>query len=248
MMGAFMVNRQTPLIIILILSLLLMITTREARSQDAPPGGTKIGGRGFFSMGTGMLKTDDLDGTLQAAGYPVFNEGYYLIGGEGYLMINRWVIGGEGHGIIGDEISEGIITGSLSGGQGFLTVGHTVFSNNRFKIYPKGGVGLGGLSMQLTGDLPPALSDMLDDPAEDTELSKSHALMKLGMNFAFLINLSSGEFGAGGFAIGLEAGYQFTFNESDWQIEEIDIQNGPDLNMTGPYIKLKIGGGGFGYR
>ena len=47
-----------------------------------------------------------------------------------------------------------------------------------------------------------------------------------------------------GMAFGLRIGYTFSPIKGDWKLEDNDVSGGPDIGVTGPYLKLMIGGGG----
>ena len=59
------------------------------------------GGEGYFMMGVQKINIKNLNTILQQYNYPALDENYTSIGGSGYGIVNNFVIGGEGHGLIG---------------------------------------------------------------------------------------------------------------------------------------------------
>ena len=54
------------------------------------------------------------------------------------------------------------------------------------------------------------------------------------------------EKGKGGMVLGVRAGYTFSPFKGDWNMDDLEISGAPETGITGPYIRLMIGGGGFG--
>jgi len=44
---------------------------------------------------------------------------------------------------------------------------------------------------------------------------------------------------------GLRAGYTLSPFKRDWQMDELEISDAPEMGMTGPFIRFMFGGGGF---
>ena len=89
----------------------------------------------------------------------------------------------------------------------------------------------------------PSFDEVLDNPKRSAELSIGGFLLNLALGTDYLLKLGEDEKGGGGLVFGLRIGYTFAPIKSDWEMDGMDISGGPDLGITGPYIRLTIGGG-----
>jgi hypothetical protein len=84
----------------------------------------------------------------------------------------------------------------------------------------------------------------LDDPKRGSELSTGGFLLNVSIGADHLFILGGDEEGEGGLVLGLRAGYTFTPIKGDWNMYDMDVGEGPDIGITGPYFHLMLGGGG----
>jgi hypothetical protein len=203
------------------------------------------GGAGYFAAGVQFTDLSDLNNRMADAGYPTFSSEMVSIGGGGYSVTNRILIGGEGHGLIsGDQGYQGRNV-SVGGGYGLFTLGYLFRPNRNLRVYPRLGLGGGGLQLEISdqGDATD-FDDILDDPNRSASIGRASLLVSLGAGLEYQF---SGPEERGGFRLGLRAGYMLSPLESEWQLDDTTLSGGPDATLQGPFIRLTIGGGGAEY-
>ena len=209
----------------------------DAPSEDAPDERSVSGGGGFFAIGANAPNLGALDDALDAAGYPTFDSEMLAIGGGGYGLVGRVMVGGEGFGLIaptrgfeGRELSVG-------GGYGLFTLGYLLTPERRFDAFPVLGIGGGGLSFDIGSEAVDTFDDVLENPSRGASMEQFNLLVQIGAGAEYPLQSD------GGLRIGLRAGYLLTAFSSDWTINDQSIGGGPDATLGGPFVRLTIGGG-----
>jgi hypothetical protein len=231
---------------IMILTTVIIIdlfTVNVIQSYEGDTG--ERGDRAYFMFGGSKIDLKTLNARLESKGYPTFSDNFFSLGGGGYKIINWVVIGGEGHGFLGRETltTTGNYKVSLSGGYGFLNVGYLVYSLENLNVYPLLGFGKGKMRLKFVERGVPSFNEVLEDPRRSTEFSTGGFLVNAALGADGLLKLRENEKGKGGFVIGLCAGYTFTPVKGDWVVEGMDISDGPLIGITGPYVRVMLGGG-----
>ena len=228
----------------LIITLFLFISANNAYSQELKHRGRMGGGRGYFMFGFNNLDIKNLNTALENKGYSKLSDNFLSFGGGGHGIINRFIIGGEGHGLIGEEANSENYKSSLSVGYGFFDFGYIVYSIGGLNVYPLLGIGGGGITLKISEKVPPSFDAILDNPKRGVEISTGGLLLNIAVGADYLLNLGDRKWGNGGLVFGLRIGYTYSPIKSDWQFEEGSISDGPETGITGPYLRLMIGGGG----
>ena len=219
-----------------------------AAAAEHDPSGDS-GGFGYFLGGTQRLYLGSLKHGLVENGYPAVSDAFMSFGGGGHFMIrNRFIIGGEGGGLVGDQTTRGPYKVSVGGGYGFFDLGVVAFRHGEFRIYPLIGIGGGGLSVDITDTRAASFGDILRNPARSSHLESGTFLMQGALGVDYLINFSDDPFRAGGVLIGLRVGYVINpmYKDMVWDNDGAPIGNGPTDVFHGPYVRLMLGGGGRG--
>jgi len=238
-----MYTRTQVLTVIMVITMsVLLVSPSQGRKHEATI--DVSGGRGYVMMGTSMLDIDELNTSLSNAGYSELSDNFFTLGGGGHAIINRIIIGGEGHGLMADETTTGNYTVSLTGGYGLVNVGYLIFSRGGFHLYPLLGIGGGAIDLKIHEREAPSFDEILDDPKRGSELSTGGFLLNVSIGADHLFILGGDEEGEGGLVLGLRAGYTFTPIKGDWNMYDMDVGGGPDIGITGPYFHLMLGGGG----
>lgn len=68
--------------------------------------------------------------------------------------------------------------------------------------------------------------------------------MNLALGADYLLKLGGDEKREGGLIFGLRVGYILPMIKGGWEMDGIDISDGPKVGISGPYFRLMIGGGG----
>jgi len=207
----------------------------------------QVSGRGFFQVGFIRLQLEDLNSDLAGAGYPSFDRDLLTLGGGGYGSHGRFLIGGEGHALLGGgkTTTDGARRLSVGGGYGLFRVGYVAFSARGLDVFPLLGIGGGGMGVSIAERSAPTFGDILSDPERAANLSTRMFLMDVAVVANYRIALNDEDDDPGGFLIGLQAGYTFAPGSTSWTLDEINnVAGGPSLQVEGPYVRLSLGGWG----
>jgi hypothetical protein len=204
------------------------------------------GGMGYFMFGGSTIDIEALNSRLEDKGYSKISPSFISLGGGGHGIIGRWIMGGEGCGLIGREVTSKGYKTSIEAGYGFFSLGYIVYSKEALRVYPLLGLGGGRMSLNIVEKgTSPSFDEVLDNPKRGIELSTGGFLLNLALGTDYLLGLTRDEEGEGGLIFGLRGGYIFAPLKDEWEMDGVDI-SGPDVGITGSYIRLMIGGGGFG--
>jgi hypothetical protein len=216
------------------------------------------GGAGHFMTGPAFILNKNVTDYLKKPtvlgpsydGVPLAMQ----IGGEGYAMINKFIIGGGGFALAGFESNAGHGTVTIGGAGGYFKSGYRFWTRKASFMTVNTGVGAFGCSVDL--------ENMTDENGiafnktnpiavgEKRSYSFGGALFDLSLGFKSMAMGSMDENGFGGFLLGVDAGCMLNVPVGEWKADnENTIQGppGPGL-VTIPFIRLTLGGGGFGYR
>lgn len=216
-----------------------MCAVRPAGAQQALLGP----GAAYVAAGISGIATGELDARLAARGYPTFGRTATALGVGAYrLLASGVMLGGELNGlVIGEESRQGRVAG-LGGGYATLGVGYAVPLSPRARVYPRLGLGVGGLALWIesaadTVRFDDVLGDPRPDPGRRPVLSRDGAVLDLGIGAELLP-------GRRGALIGVRAGYLAARfgDESRWQLHERTAVAGPGASLSGAYARVVIGG------
>jgi hypothetical protein len=197
-------------------------------------------GAGFLAAGASGIATGELDAWLAKRGDPTFGGTAVSVGLGGYRILPGGVmLGGEFNGlVIGEEAHEGREVG-LGGGYLTLGVGYMVDVSPRARVYPRLGLGVGGMGLwvdrQDTVDFEEVLEGETPVPDRENVLSRDGMVVDLGAGAEFLPR------GRRGPLIGVRAGYLKAFFDPGWDAYEHTVVGGPDASITGPYVRVAVG-------
>lgn len=218
----------------------------EAAAQEREFRGAAAG---YLSAGVSRIGTGELDDRLAAHGYPTFGSTTGAVGVGAYLILEGGVmLGGEWTGLImGDAVHEGRRVG-LGGGYGTLGFGYAVQLSPRVRVYPRLGLGGGGMGLWFEREGEEVgFDEVLENPdrhsarvdsVRTTVLSHGSALVDLGAGAELL----PGGWGRG-LLIGVRLGYVAAPRTESWGLRESDVGGGPATSLAGPYLRVVVGGG-----
>ena len=200
-------------------------------------------GAAFLGAGVSRIGTGDLDDRLSAHGYPTFGQTATGINvGAYHILPGGFTFGGELHGlIIGEKQHAGREVG-IGGGYATFGIGYMFDLRRRVRVYPRIGVGGGGVGLWIQRDSVVDFDDVLEDPRpvpdRDREpvLSRASAVIDVGAGVEFL----PGGIGRG-LMLGLRLGYLAAPSSADWQLYEDEVSGGPKMTLRGPYFRGLIG-------
>ncbi|MEJ2540206.1 MAG: hypothetical protein P8188_09575 [Gemmatimonadota bacterium] len=213
-----------------------------AAAQPVGPNDSDWAGKWVFMVGSQALDLHELNARSADAGFSPFSEKLLSLGGGGWAVKDRFVIGGNGHALIAGQEASGALRASLSGGYGQIDVGYQVVRTGPFTLTPTVGVGAGGMSLALSEMPGPAsFDDFLVDPPAGSQVSSWGFVLDgaLSAEMSFRLSDPAADGGhEGGLTAGLRLGY--ALSPADWSW--VEVSGGPDFAVTGAYLRLMLGG------
>jgi hypothetical protein len=221
----------------LLLALGASATSARAQASLLGPGAAYVGG------GMARVRTSGLDDRLEANGYPTFGQNAVTLGIGAYrTFANRMMFGIEASPFFVGEESHDANDVSLGGGHATLGFGYLFPLTPRMRVYPRVGVGAGGMAVEFDSDSDTIdFDDVLADPAPrpiepDPVLARDGIVFDLGGGAEFL---SRGDRGA---LVGVRIGYLVAPWDDDWElVYHGGASGGPDASISGFYARLVVG-------
>jgi hypothetical protein len=223
---------------------LLALSLNAGMAQPAEAQAALLGpGSAYISGGTSRVATGQLNDRLAAGGYPGLGRTAYTLGVGGYRTLSSGVmLGFEGHGFaVGQEEHDGNDVG-VSGGFATLAIGYAVELSPHTRVYPRIGIGAGGLALEIEDeddavDFDEVLANPTPVPLDrDPLLSRDGMVIDVGGGAELLSGRRSG------LLLGVRFGYLLAPWNSDWDSYERDVIDAPEASIAGPYIRLTVGG------
>lgn len=206
---------------------------------------SRFGGMGFFSFGLTDVKQPGLNSQLTAAAYTGLQSSQLSFGGEGFGIINNFLIGGRGGGLGKQQFSNGTNTGTITNSYGSFLLGYTFPVGKKMLFYPL--VGFGGIDSEITIENPTTTNSMTNafaNPNQITVIKAEVPILDFSVNFA--IPVFGDVAGGGGPMLGFSAGYMFSPAAGNYKMNGRDLTNIPTGQVNGFYVRMLFGGGGFG--
>ncbi|MBA3900748.1 MAG: hypothetical protein H0X62_11155 [Bacteroidetes bacterium] len=199
----------------------------------------------FYSFSYGWQQTNvhSLNSVLRQFDFPDFDQFGVTIGAGGYKMFGAWVFGGEGHLAFYNSQPEPFYDATLSSGFGMVQGGYRLISSSSILFYPMIGLG-GGVSTLKISEKPGNqinFNQYMANPGNNIDVSTGSVMVSFSLN----LNYFTREVTVSGFHFGISAGYMLAFPTSGWYTFNANIEDGPNFDIGGPFIRLKFGGGRF---
>ncbi len=206
-----------------------------------------FGGFGFFELGFTSINLSSINNLLSANGYSSLSGSYVTSGGTGMGMINNLLIGGSGGSMAMESFGRNNTNGRYTAGYGMFQLGYAFHTNKKSFVYPMIGFGAFTTNMQLEdNNTTTSLNAALANPNQVVNLNSSNSLLDFSLNFAYRILGGGGESGSGGTMIGLSVGGFVSPSNASFKMNERAMTVTPDFRPSGFYVRLQIGGGGYG--
>ena len=166
-------------------------------------------------------------------------------GGGGWMMLAGTVlVGGRGLGFVVDASDTQGARVSFAGGGGGLVIGYAALNRDSYLLYPFFGFGGYGFSMEMTnvlGGQDIAFGSERVAPDATDAFSAGFFSFEFGVGFQRLLF-----FDDGGFTVGAEGGFTIPVAPGGWNdADGRDISGLEELGISGGYLRLTLGGGGF---
>lgn len=218
---------KTPLVILLV-SLAISLQAQ----MDAIHGSA-----GHFRFGYANHNLSAMNNWLPA-NYPDLRNDFITVGGTGYVIMNRVILGGEGFGSTGTTVSRDTLSASPTIGRGMLNVGYVVYDYKNFLLYPLFGFGGGATTIRFREN---AGFGNIVNRVKETDFSFTNSNLMLSISVgadSYFISESRKH----GFSLGLRAGYIYALQNATWRRNSTEI-SGPNMSTSGFYFTIGIGGG-----
>ncbi len=125
---------------------------------------------------------------------------------------------------------------TVSAGFGMFNIGYAIpFKKSKFLVYPLIGIGWGGSSFNVK------YAGGLEEKYEATKFF-------ISSEFNCELFSIADENGKAGFKTGICIGYLFNPQTEPWKEATLGYTGIANTFINGPYFKIKIGGGGIGYK
>jgi hypothetical protein len=196
---------------------------------------------GAFTFGVQSLPASDLAGFFEQT--PELSNTSFSFGGYGVWQVKNFMFGFKGAGVYGAPVEENGLQYRHQAGYWSADIGYKIINRDKFGFYPLIGIGYGGVSYSIssTEDIDVSTGQVLNGG----DFNWNGLVIDVGFRAEHLFGFKSAGSGKGGGILGLEAGYMFSPQGSDWTTNGGgDIIGGPDFSMNGFYARLLIGGMG----
>lgn len=230
----------------LFLLFICCLTISASQAQESSTKNHVYGGVGYFMAGYTVVDLDNVNQSFKTAGYPELKNSAFSLGGGGHFIFNNLIIGGEGHGVIGNTAENNLYKTAHSSGYGFFNLGYVAYNSPSFNIYPLVGFGGGGMTVYMfeKSNLTNSFDAILSDPGRETYITNGGFLMNFSLGADYFIAGEKSGSNTGGFMIGLKAGYILDISNKEWDFNGQKLSDGQNGSVAGPYIRIVIGGGG----
>jgi len=218
------------------------VQAQQARQQVGTtqnmPENTRVlkGGAGHFYVGYKGFDAASLSYFLPDAA-PALENGLWQMGGQGYFVLNRFLLGGGGHYTGRNQFSFANNRYALNGGGGYVTLGYNVVQQQGLLLFPYTNVGVEALGLNIWVE-----EDVAFAQGQFTQASYSIVTPTVDVGI-----------GADwwpwrrGLKVGARVGFQYALNRSpQWHHapgQELTNANAPATALDGFYVRLVLGGG-----
>lgn len=202
----------------------------QARARDAD-----ASGRLYLTGGLQVVDLDALNARLAGRALPTFGEECALLGLGLDMQHGALLLGVEGSMLVEREESTAGSTRTLGGGALGLRLGYVFQATPRVRVYPLGGIGWTTVAFESVDTDDVFFDDLLEDPGPGATLSTGDVQLQLGGGLDLHVGART--------TLGVRAGYAFSPGDSDWEWEDVDVQDGPDVGLEGFFVQGSVGWG-----
>ena len=226
------------------MSLAVLMTVGNGVAATSVP---KVGGAGYFLVGREKMSIGNLNDRLGAAGYPRLSDQGIVFGGGGHGYIGQALVGAEGGVVLVKKRTSAGFKTRLAAGYAVFNVGYAAYAGGGLCVYPLVGIGGGGMLLDIVPTTGPAFNDILVHPAQKTQLTVPFYVIQAAIGADYVFPFGENEQKPRGPVVGVRLGYLYTPRSDNWRMGE-PVRGGPTTAITGPFVRVMIGGGGVNYR
>ena len=169
-----------------------------------------------------------------------------ILGGQGFGLLNRFLIGGSGAGLLSRSVdAAGDREVSASGAWGTFDFGYQLLRVNGFLIAPVISLGGYGMSVTVASKTEATFNDILQNSNRSVTLTNNGFLTGISLVAkAIVVGRNAQVAGAkSGYTLGLRVGGLYGFPIHGWRANGADVNGGPPFGLRGGYAALSLGFG-----
>lgn len=230
---------------------------RQLRRRNAKPVKERrayFGGLGFASVAPFFGTMDAFQAALsqpEALGpsYGASQAGLMLGGGGGGVFFGHLWLGGKGYALLTPKPITPNGESTVGGGGGGFELGYVVQPGPGSLLIPYFGLQGFGYGVEVTNkrSSPMPIQTGIEIPAGETrKFSAGFPMLEAGIRFQRLVFFG----GTGGMTAGFELGVLGSYGASAWKDEAsgTELHELPSAGLSGMFVRLNFGGGGFTFR
>lgn len=199
-------------------------------------------------VGAHRIDIKALNTRIKNKGYSPFSENFLSNGFGMHILIKNKIIGIETDELIENETRGENYKTFLWGEYILVNVGYSIYSRKDFNLYPIFGIGQGRLDFRMTQKAKSTFDEIIENPAQCVRLSKNAMLVNLALGGDDVLAKRNRGCCRCGLVLGFRMGYIWTPFQADWKKDDVRIFHGPKSTLSGPYLHLLMGVGGFRIR
>lgn len=222
---------KTILSLIFFLTIPFLSTAQDSLAKKAT---SYSNGMGYFSVGVAGANLAKLNGMLDQYGYAKFIPAFVTIGGGGFGINNRMIIGGEGHGYLHQEEARKGHKSSINGGYGTFDIGYLLVNKSGMRFYPMFGFGGAVINLKIDTLINPTMNKVLAKPSTGTKLEHAAYMLDFSLNLQMRLQRSFFNY------VVLKGGYKYA-DSKNWRLNDQKLTDGPRVGLSGGYFQLQLG-------
>jgi hypothetical protein len=199
----------------------------------------------YFMFGSSQLGQKRINMFLEDREHPTIKDIHSSWGIGGHAIHNKFVLGME---IVRLTEREGNTDSQfntfVSAKYTALNLGYLAFTKKGVMSWPFIGLGVGQLKLRITEDNIDSFNDFTGYQ-KGSESRRISFLFNAGIALDYFHKYNNRKKGKNSLVIGLRAGYVSCLGKLAWKVNGISVPDGPDSGITGPYVRIIIGLGGY---
>jgi hypothetical protein len=219
--------------------------SEEGDGGDEDRGRKRVsGGQGYITAGYHMFKMDEYNAYFAPDALPAVKDNGISLGGGFNIIVRNLVLGGVWSNILEKSSSASQLDAKLKSSMGLFQVGYVVFAKKGFLVYPKVGIGNFNNDLTLKENRQTTTFDTISAGNYPGSLLNNRGLLgnaELNLDWMPGFDESSG----GGLMFGLGVGYNMGLTDKGWDTYGTTVTGGPAIDLSGLYVRLRIGFGGW---
>ena len=199
----------------------------------------------YLMAGENMFTIAKLNDYLGSRNFPTVAQNYFTYGLGGHVIHNKFVLGLEiQRSFKREQMTLKAFKTSLSAKYSVLNVGYLFYWKKGLMMYPLIGVGLGELRLQVIENNIQSFADIGNYQKGSDSRTRS-ILLNIGFALDYFFKFNRSKKGQNNLMMGVRVGVLASAAKFDWSVNRVTVPDGPTVGLTGPYVRVVIGLGGW---